>query len=56
MFKIDLFKKKEGTIKVFKCKYCSLHFEDKERLNRHSRKAHSEKGGNDMPNRNPFGF
>lgn len=56
MFKIDLFKKKGKTDKVFKCKHCNLEFEDKERLNRHSRKAHSEKGDGEMPNRNPFGF
>ena len=58
MFKIDLFKRKEGegTKKVFKCKYCGLQFEEKERLSRHTRKAHSEKGGSDIPNRNPFGF
>lgn len=54
MFKIDLFRRKEGT-NVFRSKYCNLQFEDKERLSRHSRKAHSEKGG-DIPNRNPFGF
>lgn len=56
MFKIDLFRRKEGKMKVFRCKYCNLQFEDKERLSRHSRKAHTEKGGGDMPNRNPFGF
>jgi hypothetical protein len=39
---------------VFTCKYCDMKFEDKERLKRHAKKAHSEKGG-DLPNFNPFG-
>ncbi len=33
-----------------------MKFDDKERMKRHMRKAHSEKGGGDMPNTNPFGF
>jgi len=56
MFKIDLFRKKEGKKKIFRCKDCNLEFEDKERLSRHSRKAHTQKSGGDMPNRNPFGY
>jgi hypothetical protein len=31
-----------------------MKFEDKDRLKRHTKKAHSEKGG-DMPKFNPFG-
>ncbi|HVX02893.1 MAG TPA: C2H2-type zinc finger protein [Nitrososphaera sp.] len=51
-------RKKEGgeTGKTFKCQYCDMKFDDKERMKRHMRKAHSEKGGGDMPNTNPFGF
>jgi len=41
--------------KVWKCQYCNMTFDDKERMKRHTRKAHSEKG-DDMPNMNPFGF
>lgn len=46
-------KNKDGG-EVFTCKYCDMKFEDKERLKRHAKKAHSEKGG-DLPNFNPFG-
>ncbi len=54
-----LFKRKDGSNdeKVqqrYKCEYCSMTFEEKERLKRHMKKAHSEKGG-DLPNMNPFG-
>jgi len=42
--------------KVFKCQHCSMTFDDKDRMKRHMRKAHGEKGGGDMPNVNPFGF
>jgi uncharacterized C2H2 Zn-finger protein len=42
--------------KVFKCPHCNMTFDDKERMKRHTRKAHGEKGGGDMPNVNPFGF
>jgi hypothetical protein len=32
-------------------------FDEKERMKRHEKKAHSEKSrGDDMPNMNPFGF
>ncbi|WP_172602097.1 hypothetical protein [Candidatus Nitrosocosmicus franklandus] len=37
-----------------KCKYCDMIFDEEERLRRHVRKAHNDKGG-DMPNLNPFG-
>ncbi|MEW6603258.1 MAG: hypothetical protein AB1351_01045 [Thermoproteota archaeon] len=52
-----LFGKKDdsGEQKVWKCQYCNMTFDDKERMKRHTRKAHSEKGG-DMPSTNPFGF
>ena len=40
--------------KLLSCKYCDMKFEEKERLKRHIRKAHSEKGG-DMPKFNLFG-
>jgi uncharacterized C2H2 Zn-finger protein len=40
--------------KLHSCKYCDMKFEEKERLKRHIRKAHSEKGG-DMPKFNLFG-
>lgn len=33
-----------------------MKFDDKERMKRHMKKAHSEKGGGDMPSTNPFGF
>jgi uncharacterized C2H2 Zn-finger protein len=39
---------------LLSCKYCDMKFEEKERLKRHIRKAHSEKGG-DMPKFNLFG-
>jgi uncharacterized C2H2 Zn-finger protein len=42
--------------KVWKCEHCSMVFDDKDRMKRHMRKAHGEKGGGDMPNMNPFGF
>jgi uncharacterized C2H2 Zn-finger protein len=56
MFKLDFFKrrKKEGDKGLTKCKYCDMKFQDKERMKRHIRKAHSEKGS-DMPSTNPFG-
>ena len=40
--------------KLIACKYCDMKFQDKERLKRHTKKAHSEKGG-DMPKSNLFG-
>ena len=41
---------------LLKCKYCDMKFEEKERLKRHQRKAHSEKGeGDSQSNPNPFG-
>lgn len=46
--------KTDDEPKLLTCKYCDMKFEDKERLKRHTRKAHSEKGG-DMPKFNPFG-
>ena len=50
-----LFKKKsEEGLNEFKCKYCDMKFDDKERLKRHSRKAHSE-NEDFTPNANPFG-
>jgi hypothetical protein len=52
---MDLFRRKnKEDQKGFKCKYCNLKFDDKDRMNKHIRKAHSEKGG-DMPSSNPFG-
>jgi uncharacterized C2H2 Zn-finger protein len=55
---MDLFGRKRGGSeqKVWKCEHCSMIFDDKERMKRHIRKAHGEKGGGDMPNMNPFGF
>jgi uncharacterized C2H2 Zn-finger protein len=54
---MNLFSKiRGGEQKVWKCEHCSMIFDDKERMKRHKRKAHGEKGGNDMPNTNPFGF
>jgi uncharacterized C2H2 Zn-finger protein len=47
-------RKKNEDQKSFKCEYCNLKFDDKERMKKHVRKAHSEKGG-DMPSSNPFG-
>jgi uncharacterized C2H2 Zn-finger protein len=49
-------KKDDSEQKVWKCQHCSMTFDDKERMKRHMRKAHSEKAGDDMPNANPFGF
>lgn len=52
---MGLFKGKEKKPQQFvKCKYCDMKFEDNDRLKRHSRKAHKEKGG-DLSNPNPFG-
>ena len=49
-------KRKTGEITgTLGCKYWSMKFENKERLEKHTRKAHSEKGG-DMLNPNPFGL
>jgi uncharacterized C2H2 Zn-finger protein len=55
---MDLFRRKDGDAikKVWKCQYCSMIFDEKERMKRHEKKAHSEKSGGDMPNMNPFGF
>jgi uncharacterized C2H2 Zn-finger protein len=54
-FSMDLFRRKnKEDQKGFKCEYCNLKFDDKDRMKRHVRKAHSEKGG-DMPSSNPFG-
>lgn len=47
--------KSEDGSSLFKCEYCDMKFDDRERMKRHMKKAHSEKGG-DMPNTNPFGF
>jgi uncharacterized C2H2 Zn-finger protein len=49
-------KKDQDGKTTFKCQYCDMKFDDKERMKRHMRKAHSEKGGGDMPSTNPFGF
>ncbi|HEY6882734.1 MAG TPA: C2H2-type zinc finger protein [Nitrososphaeraceae archaeon] len=50
-----LFKKKdEGNQENFRCKYCNTTFESKERLKRHTKKAHGEKDSN-ISNPNPFG-
>jgi hypothetical protein len=56
MFKLNFFKrrKKEEDKGLTKCKYCDMKFQDKERMKRHIRNAHSEKGS-DMPSTNPFG-
>jgi len=55
---MNLFSKIRGGSeqKMWKCEHCNMIFDDKERMKRHKRKAHGEKGGNDMPNTNPFGF
>jgi uncharacterized C2H2 Zn-finger protein len=45
----------QGAKKLYKCHYCDMTFDEKERMQRHEKKAHRERGG-DMPNRNPFGF
>ncbi len=40
----DLFRKKEKVetkTKTFKCRHCDMEFEDKDRLKKHSKKAHS---------------
>ncbi len=42
---MDLFRRKnKEDQKGFKCEYCNLKFDDKDRMKRHVRKAHSEKG------------
>jgi hypothetical protein len=46
--------KNTDTDSTFTCKYCNMKFEEEEKMKRHARKAHSEKGG-DLPNFNPFG-
>jgi uncharacterized C2H2 Zn-finger protein len=52
---LGLFGKKAEEQKVWKCPHCNMTFNQKERMQRHVKKAHGEKGG-DMPNTNPFGF
>ena len=52
---LGLFGKKAEEQKIWKCPDCNMTFDEKERMKRHVRKAHGEKGG-DMPNTNPFGF
>ena len=38
----DLFRKKEKEeAKTYKCKHCDMEFEDKDRLKKHNKKAHS---------------
>ena len=49
-------KKAEAESKQWKCQYCNMTFDEKERMKRHERKAHTERRGDDMPNANPFGF
>jgi uncharacterized C2H2 Zn-finger protein len=49
-------KGKEQQKKLWKCAHCNMTFDDKERMKRHMKKAHSEKGGGDLPSTNPFGF
>jgi uncharacterized C2H2 Zn-finger protein len=46
--------RRKNTDGTFTCKYCNMKFEEEEKMKRHTRKAHNEKGG-DMPNFNPFG-
>lgn len=52
--KKDVDKKNSAQSNQKKCKYCDMIFDEEERLRRHVRKAHNDKGG-DMPNLNPFG-
>ena len=57
IFNMDLFKRKDKKDlqgSSFKCNICNMEFNDKDRLRRHTRKAHSKSDG-DMPNPNPFG-
>ncbi|MGB8035557.1 MAG: C2H2-type zinc finger protein [Nitrososphaeraceae archaeon] len=50
-----LFKNKQKEEhETFNCKYCNMAFDNKEKLKRHTKKAHGEKGG-DISNPNPFG-
>jgi uncharacterized Zn-finger protein len=62
---MDLFRRKNNNNKKgeekeiqqqtsFKCSSCGMKFNDKDRLRRHTKKAHSKSDG-DMPNPNPFG-
>lgn len=55
---MGLFGKKADTSdqKVWKCPHCNMTFNEKERMKRHVRKAHTERSGDDMPSMNPFGF
>jgi uncharacterized C2H2 Zn-finger protein len=48
-------RKRDDTKGILECKYCNMKFENRERLEKHTKKAHSEKGG-DMLNPNPFGL
>lgn len=52
-----LFKRNDKDVNaLIKCKYCNMKFEGKDRLKRHERKAHSERGESDsQSNPNPFG-
>ena len=43
----NLFKGKKGD--VFKCKHCPMTFEDKEKLDKHSKKAHTGREKPDQP-------
>lgn len=52
---LGLFSKKKTEDGKVKCKYCDMKFDDEERMKRHMRKAHTERGG-DMPSTNPFGI
>jgi uncharacterized C2H2 Zn-finger protein len=57
---LGLFSRKDTSTggyqqKLYKCEHCSMTFDEKERMKRHMKKAHSEKGGGDLPNINPFG-
>jgi hypothetical protein len=54
-FVLGLFSKKKTEDGKIKCEYCDMKFDDEERMKRHKRKAHTERGG-DMPNTNPFGI
>ena len=54
-FDMRLFKNKQKEKhETFNCKYCNMAFDNKEKLKRHTKKAHGEKGG-DISNPNPFG-
>ena len=45
----NLLKKKDKDNEVFKCKHCKMTFKEKDKLDRHSKKAHTGREKPDQP-------